>query len=467
MDNKGYFESPEFRELLKKYEQATSNGACSYFGIEELCDLLAYYISQDMLHSAGEVYELAQRLHANSPELVKMRIKLALENNEPELALVLIEETGYTDDLEIKLLHATAYFALKDLPEARNTVYDILNHPNADNGIICEALELMLDYGLAQEVLQITESKLGTHPEQRCYMEIKAEALVEMQYISDATAIYNTLLDHSPYSTFYWEQLAHIYFMVNKYGKSLECFEYELAIGEEIEYARMMQGYCYYFMHDYPHAKEIFASLAQKYSESVMPRFYTALCEYAMGDKQTALKWFDEAIKFSQEGSIDIMLARINRAIILDETGEQESATGAISLALLMHPEQLKQLTLSDKNLYELRDKENLTFKEINIMDVKDWSQEECLFALARQLMCNKHWHLAKSVLLYTHTTSTDTCDIDACLAYTMYNMGEEEHIQPFVAGAINGKSNLLFELFGLVYNANTTAEGFMRIIKK
>ena len=98
MDNKGYFESPEFRELLKRYEQAGQNGACSYFGIDELCDLLAYYISQEMLPMASSVYNLAERLHPNSPELTKMRIKLSIENDEPELALALIQEIGYTDD---------------------------------------------------------------------------------------------------------------------------------------------------------------------------------------------------------------------------------------------------------------------------------------------------------------------------------------------------------------------------------
>ncbi len=462
MDNRGYFESPEFRDLLKRYEQADENGTCSYFGIDELSDLLTYYISQEMITAAGFVYDHAARLHPDSPELVKMRIRLSIENDEPELALVLIQEIGYTDDLEIKLLHATALFSLKDLPEARDIAYSILEENNADNGIICETLELMLDYGLAQEVMQITEARLQAQPGQRCYVEIKAECLVELQYISDAIAIYNELLDIDPYSVFYWEQLAHIYYMVNKYGKSLECFEYELAIANDIEYARMMQAYCYYFMHDYKNAGTIFEELAQKYPSSVMPRFYLGLCDYSMGNKGSALESFNAAIELSEEASISGMLARINRAIILHERGDDEAATGAISLALLMHPDNLKQLTLAGNRLLELRDKENLTFKEINVMDVKDWNQEECLFTLARHLLREKLWHLAKNVLLFTRALANDTSDIDACIAYAMYGMGDKEQMLPFVEGAINGKSNLLFELFGLVYDAGISTEEFI-----
>jgi hypothetical protein len=45
--DKGYFESPEFRELLAKYENSTRLGINSYFGIDEFVDLLSYYLSVD------------------------------------------------------------------------------------------------------------------------------------------------------------------------------------------------------------------------------------------------------------------------------------------------------------------------------------------------------------------------------------------------------------------------------------
>lgn len=468
MDNKSYFDSPEFREILQKYEQTRGNDVCSYFGIDDLIDILVYYIFQDAIEAAEGVYAHAQRLHPAAPELTKMEIKLLLAKNEPEKALTILGEQGFTDDDESKLLQAQVFIALKEYREAKNIAIEILNKKQVTRESACEALEILLDGGFAQDALEITEYGLTKYPGHRNLLEIKAECLIELQDTYGAIEIYNHLLDLDPYSTFYWEQLAHIYYMINKYGKALECFEYELAIGEEIDYARMMQGYCYYFMRDYANAHKVFSTLAERYPSSAMPRFYQALCKWNTGNAGEALSLFDKVIELCEDDTIETMVARINRAIILARTGEEDAAMGAISLALLMHPNNLKQLLVGDNELYDLRDKENLTFKEMNVMDIKDWSIEECLFSLAIHLIKYKHYSLAKNVLLYARHLSSDPADIDAGLTFTMYMTGEkEEDLLPYADSAINGRSNILFDLFGLVYDANISTKRFLETIKK
>lgn len=467
MDNKGYFDSPEFRELLQKYEQAAESNACSYFGIEELRDLEAYYILQDSPLMAEDIVELAKKLHPSSPDIVKMEIKLSLCKDEPEVALITLESITMPIDDEIKLLYAETYTALKDYKEAHDIIIDFLNQPKITKENACEALELMLDCGFAQEALQITNYALQENESEKCFWEIKAECYIELQNTNAAIEIYNKLLDSDPYSTFYWEQLAHIYYMVNKYAKAIECFEYELAIGEEIEYACMMQGYCYYFLHNYNKAQAIFEVLAQKYPNSAMPKFYIALCHHANGNLDKALKGFEEVAHITDNGSIEAMLARINRAIIMSKMGNINGATGAISLALVMHPEQIKQLLIGKGELYELRDKENLTFNEMNTMDIKEWSQEEELFALARHLIKYKHWEIAKSVLLYARPENGDATDFDACIAYVMYNIGQQDKMRPYIENALNGKSDILFELFEQIYDVNISTDEFISSIER
>lgn len=467
MDNKGYFDSQEFRELLQRYEQAAESGACSYFGIEELRDLEAYYIFQDNPLMAEEIVNIAKRLHPSSPDIVKMEVKLSLCKEEPEVALVLLEEITTPHDDETNLLFAETFIAMKEYREAHDIIIDLLNQPRVTKETACDALELMLDCGFAQEALQITDYALQENPNEKCFWEIKAECLIELQNTKAAIAIYNKLIDSDPYSTFYWEQLAHIYYMINKYGKAIECFEYELAIGEEIEYACMMQGYCYYFLRNYPKAQAVFEVLSQKYPSSAMPRFYVALCQFATGQLDAALKGFEEVAHKSEANSIEAMLARVNRAIIMSKMGNTDGAAGAISLAMVMHPGQMKQLLISTGELYELRDKENLTFKEMNVMDIKEWNQEEELFALARHLIKYGHWNIAKSVLLYAHPDAGDTADFDACIAYTMYRLGQKEQMPTYIRKALEGKSDILFELFGLIYDADISVETFVSSIKK
>lgn len=465
--DKGYFESPEFRELLAKYEKSIKLGVASYFGIDEFVDLLSYYLSIDKSEEAAAIIDAASRLHPTAPENIKMGIKLLLYNGEPAKALELFGELKYIDEAEMLTIKAEIMVALRDFRQAHDIAIELLQKSTPGQESIYEGLEILLDCGFAHDALEICETALKAAPQQISLHEVKAECLIELQRINEAVRIYNKLLDNNSYSTFYWEQLGHIYYMVKKFGKSLECFEYESAINEEIEYAYMMQAYCYYYLRDYNAAKKIFATLAEKYSDTVTPVFYIALCHYRQGELENAINAFDIAINNAQEGTIAMMLARINKAILLDTAGEHSVADDAMSMALLMHPDNMKQLVLTGNHLYELRDKENLTFDDMNTIETKEWSTEECLYRLGIHLVNHKHFNLGKRVLNYCRDLSYDKADIDAYLAYIMWNTGKEEQATQFIEGALDGRSNTLFELFDIPYNANISTSAFTGIIKE
>ena len=465
--DKGYFESPEFRELLARYEKSTKLGISSYFGIDEFVDLLSYYLSIDRSDSAAAILDEARHLHPTAPENIKMGIKLLLYNGEPEKALELFGELKYIEETEMLTIKAEIMVALREFRQAHDIAIELLQKSTPGQESIYEGLEILLDCGFAHDALEICETALKAAPQQISLHEVKAECLIELQRINEAVKIYNELLDRNSYSTFYWEQLGHIYYMVKKYGKSLECFEYESAINEEIEYAYMMQAYCYYHLRDYSAAMKIFAALAEKYSDTVTPVFYIGLCHYHEGRTEEALNAFDTAIRKAQEGTIAIMLARINKAILLDLAGETSVADDAMSMALLMHPDNMKQLALTDKHLYELRDKENLSFDDMNIIETKEWSTEESLYRLGIHLVHHNHLALGKRVLGYCRDLSYDKADIDAYLAYISWNTGREEQALQFVESALDGRSNVLFELFGIQYDANISSTAFINNIRQ
>ena len=466
-NDKGFYESPEFRELLAKYEKSIKLGMGIYLGIDEFADLLSYYLSIDRIDDATNILDTARRLHPTAPELVKMEIRILLYNGEASQALERFNDLKYIDEAERLTIKAEIMLALRDFKQARDIAFDLLSMKTPDQGYVYEGLEILLDCGFALEALDICERALQMAPGQTNLLEVKAECLIELQRINEAVKIYNRLLDENPYSTFYWEQLGHIYYMVKKYGKSLECFEYESTINEEIEYASMMQAYCYFFLRDYKKAKELFGELARKYSNTVMPVFYIGLCHYHEGATEEALNAFDIAINCAQEGTISMMLARINKAILLDILGEASVAEDAMSMALLMHPDNMKQLVLTGSRLYELRDRENLTFDDMNIIETKEWSTEETLYRLGEHLVRHGHLMLGKRVLKYCRDISYDKADIDAYLAYISWKTDNKEETTPYIESALDGRSNRLFELFDIPYNANISTTAFIGQIEQ
>lgn len=464
--DKGFFDSPEFRELLKKYEHAKSMGMSQYFGIEEFMDLMSYFLFIERHEEAARVIDEAKHLHPTATECTRMEIKLLLSKGESKKALEKFTTIGYSEDSETKILKAEVLLAMKDFRNAREIALEILQRTKPDDDINYDALEILLDCGLAQEALFICENILRAIPGKRNMLEIKAECLIEMQRTEDAADIYNRLLDEDPYSTFYWEQLGHIYYMVKRYGKALECFEYESTINEEIEYARMMQGYCYYFMQDYPTARKIFGELCSKYPQSTIPLFYIALSYYHEGSIEKAIETFNKVIDLAPEGTIETMLARINKSMLKDICGMPERAEEAISMAILMHPDNMKQLILAGTHLYELKDKENLTFDDMNILEAKEWTQEEEFYRLGVHLLETGHMNSAVRVLRYTREFARDTSDIDACIAYALWKSGQAEMIGNAVENALEGKSWMLFKLFGIPYRNNIDAKTFIECAK-
>ncbi len=463
--DKGYFDSPEFRGLLKKYEQALSLNATPYFGLDEFADLMSYYLFLENSEKAAEVLDISQRTHPGAPENIKMEIKMLLCNGEPEKALKKFSTLGYFNDEETMLLQAEILLALKDFKHAREIALAILQKASAEQDSIYDALEILLDCGFAMEALIICEKALKAAPHKKNLTEVKAECLIEMQRTDEAIDIYNTLLDEDPYSTIYWEQMGHIHYMVKKFGKALDCFEYESTINEGIEYSRMMQAYCYYFVGDYDSASEIFTSFEGMYPKSIIPFFYNALIKYHKREEREAIGLFKELIEKCPEGTIDIMLARINKAMLLDRNGETSRAEETLSMALLMHPDNMKQLMLDGTYLYELRDKENLTFEDMNTLETKEWTQAEELHRLGEHLVKHGHLTLALRVFRYCREFSYDKSETDAYIAYILWNTGKQEKCEPAIENALEGRSWTLFRLFGIPYRNNLSAKEFIRQI--
>lgn len=471
-NDKDFFETPEFRMVIKRYEQMKAENICSYFDTGELADILSYYLRQGCTKEAKEVFETAVRLHRRTPETLKMKARIELAEGMPSEALRTVEEIGGSNDTDLQLLKADILLSLKDYKAARYVARTILQQCNITDEIAYDALEIMLDCGFAQEVLDITEKGLQYFPSNRNLLEIFAEALIEIQKTDKAIEVYNLLLDENPYSSFYWEQLGHIYYMIERYGKALECFEYELTIDDNIEYARMMQAYCYFKLGNYNECIAIFHSLTSKYPDSIMPLFYIALSHSHNGECNIAMEIYRRIIEINKEkerNGIESALSLINMAIIYDNADMEKDADQCMEVAMqhITKASDSKQLLLCHKkDFYELRDKENMTFRDMNTTETKEWELYELFYSLSLSLIKEKKYRLALYPLYIARDSAPDTSDIDACIAYILYiHNGDKIEISNMIRSAIEGKSNTLFELFGIRYDANMGVQQFIKEI--
>lgn len=471
-DDKRYFDSDEFLELLKKYEQMRAQDICSYLEGDELYSLLIYFLQEKNIGEATTVCEYTKKLHPSDIELIsKMEAQILLSSNNPQKALEKISRLPDDNDIETQILKAEILLSTKDYKGSYQTIINILQNNNLQSNEIYDALSIMLDCGFAQEALQIIDEHIEKRPKQRAFYEIKAECLIELQQTDAAIVIYNKLLDSTPYSTLYWEQLGRIYYMTERYAKSLECFEYEQTIDSTIEYAIMMQGFCYYHLHDYNHATEIFETLSEKYPQTPLYTFYIALSLTQQGKIAEAISQYAKIISIGADKNIETpeeILSLINIAIILDKNQNKEAAASCMNQVMLSNIDidSAKQLLLGGTPFYELRDKEIMTFRDMNRMETREWKLYEIMQEFGINLFESGCRELALYPLYHAQAFAPDTAEIDAYIAYILHKSnGDSDELARLINSAIENRSNKLFELFEQPYKADITVEQFLKQI--
>lgn len=469
-NDKEFFATPEFRKLLERYEHK-STGSSPYFEIDELDDLLSYYLYNDNIQRVNEVYTLASQLYPNSCEVVKMQIRILLTYGKPKEALEAFENIKHETDVDTSLLKAEVLLALKEFNRACVIARKILEENNTTDEAAYDAMEILLDSGFAQEVFDIVSNELRNHPGNRNLLEIMAECLIELQKIDEAIELYNKLLDKNPYSTFYWEQLGHIYYLIERYSKALECYEYELTIDSTIEYASIMQGYCYYHLRDYGKSLEIFGNLSRKYPKNLQARFFTALSLANKREELSAIKEYEQVIlsvqeKGDKELELALILSLVNISLIWKRRGDEELARSCMRHAInnYHNVSGIEQLLFDTGSSCELRDKENKTFREINLtLIMGEWNEHEIMQEFALRLIKMGYTSLALYPLYKARKSAPDTAEIDACIAYSLYHeKGDIKEICNMITSALDGKSDKLFSLFDIPYKSDMDTSEFI-----
>ena len=67
-DMSSYFEDPEFKEALAKYEGMVESHTPAYFEADELIDIAEYYASKGRHKDADKAIDLAIQLHPDNPD---------------------------------------------------------------------------------------------------------------------------------------------------------------------------------------------------------------------------------------------------------------------------------------------------------------------------------------------------------------------------------------------------------------
>ena len=459
-----FFKSEEFRSLLNRYEQMQEYSINSYFSTDDLLEIASYYMYKNLSAEAEDVISYARKIYPSDPQIAEAEVRTLLSRGDVQGARRIFKSIAVIDTPELRLLKAEV-----DMAEGNSGFVDSLNlvmkSTNLHDELALNTLDAMIKNGLLNEALAWVEKGLRRYPDDVQLLEVKADCLVEQRRMQEALALYNRLLDINPYNYFYWEQLGYIYYVTERYARALECFDYELTTNEEADYAKMMQAYCHYYLCDYEKAYDSFCELTLRYPGNVISNFFTALSLCGMKRYSEALRLFSDLLLSGELTTIEALATEINRALIFDRMGESQKASSMVEQLLKLDIPDINMLALHGAGLLEIHDKESLLQRHIELVDREPRNRDEILLELALYLHSCGHHGIALTVLKHLSSTMYDSADVDAYIAYILWQMRKAGEMQQYVARAMDGKSNKLFELFGLKYDAAVTVEMFMEYI--
>ncbi len=225
-----FFNDPEFRQMLKTFEEAASQGTPPFLDADELIDIADYYRMTDQTEKAIAVAKSAITLfpHATLPNVFMARSALREYDLERAQHYVsMIEEHDDPDYLYIKAELLLFQYRTEEANQLLTTYFNGLT--DEDNGwFIKDVVNLYLDYEEYTDgynwLMKYTDEKDSD------YQDLLGRALYGIGQPEKGEQIFTQLTDQYPFEKRYWKMLADIQLAQHKTEAAITSSEYAIAI---------------------------------------------------------------------------------------------------------------------------------------------------------------------------------------------------------------------------------------------
>lgn len=243
-----YFEDPEFKESLAKYEGMVNSHTPCYFDADELVDIAEYYAFKGKHAQADEVIDYALGLHPDHTDVLIFRSRsLALKGKLKEARQVadLIDDPT---DREVFFLRADLFIEEERIPEAECIFRELAKKEAYSLEVINDILLVYLDI-LNKEYADKWFNELTTRYNLDEWIEKNRDILrVVTSYYSlfneyeKAIPLLQKALDDQPYATELWIELGRCHLQLSHFAAANEALDFALAIDENNEEALYLKA---------------------------------------------------------------------------------------------------------------------------------------------------------------------------------------------------------------------------------
>ena len=249
----------ESSDIVKRYEQFLSGKATGYFDVEELENIVEYYLRRGRTKDSTKAIELGFQLHPNSVALQTKRAKIYLATGDNQKAFRLLESLTETTDYEVLLLKIEVFIKLGRLMEAQ-LLSDKLVADEADDldNVCLDVAFIYLGFGEYSIALELLEKGDTFNNKNTDLLYELAFCYEQNDDFMNAIDTYNRIIDIDSFSAEAWFNLGQLYFALQEFHKALDAYEFAIAIDEKDSLTLLQKAHVHFQLDEFEDAIEAY-----------------------------------------------------------------------------------------------------------------------------------------------------------------------------------------------------------------
>ncbi len=310
-----YTNSPEFRDMLQRYEAALNAGEFVFFDSDDLIDIADYYHSNNELDKAEGAVDYCLHLYPDNSGALLYKARMSLmDYHDVESAKTFAEKASEDDGrmnlfyVKAEIMMATGQWKraeeyLQQMEENRkndisyDTDDDDISDEDSDEDLYLDVASLYLDYnnshGAERWVSRCTNLKDDNLAD---YYDIWAHIHMLNAEWDEAINSFNKVLDIDAYDTNAWLALCEAYYNTRNYNDALQCSDYAISIDPNLAEAHFTKGNCLLAMQKPQDAIACYERYLRSCPGDTLTELFMATALYSLDRKTEAFNYINRVL---------------------------------------------------------------------------------------------------------------------------------------------------------------------------
>lgn len=294
-----YYKSPEFRDILTRYEHMRDQAGDDFIDAADYADVAEYYLAQSDEARAREAAQRGVDIFPDALPPLAVLARIEMNHGRCGKARELIAGAKDKDELEYHYVMAELMIAEGDADRADDYLASLQSDDDPDE-LALDACAIFIDhnqFAKARKWLDKVEDR--TKPDAQ---DFEAHILTGQGRLDEGERKVNELLDEDPFSTEQWNHLASVQYMRGDYHASIDSSDFALALDADNAEALLNKANSFYALRNYTEALTFYDRFTALRPDNLSAEFYRGLTLALLKRHDAAIAVFDSVFRQMIEG---------------------------------------------------------------------------------------------------------------------------------------------------------------------